>query len=328
MNWLPVFRGTAGWMGFQLAVLVNFSVGADDHVAATLRIPPAERYVIGDDIPLIWSFSNRTATPLAFLWEGCCRLNGRLTVTSEGQVLPPIPPGSALAHQFARAERIEPGAVREFSTLLSDWVSLRSGGRYRLRGAYTGVLSNQQPQVPKSLSLWRGTAQAEDISVAVLTPEAYLAERAQREQRRGLRLELRGPPRLGPLEPTAMELTVSNLTAREQRLVWPGDVQVWILAADGLRADLSLRAIEAMTEELVLPPGGSAHRSFAFTASEFERLPLGDYRCFIDLTARGDDCPRLPSNAIPLRWRLEEEDVVSLLSAAARGGRTGARNAP
>src|SRR5688572_8948786 len=61
-----------------LLVVTNSTLAAEHAVQASLHIPPAETYVIGDTIPLFWRFENKSNVPLAFMWEGCCRLNGRL----------------------------------------------------------------------------------------------------------------------------------------------------------------------------------------------------------------------------------------------------------
>jgi hypothetical protein len=81
------------------------------------------------------------------MWEGCCRLNGRLTVTAENQPIIPVPPVQALAHMFAKAERLEPGKPADFETRLSDWVQLRESGEYQLVGTLHRVFCpNRRPK--------------------------------------------------------------------------------------------------------------------------------------------------------------------------------------
>ena len=125
----------ASWLLLRFGIFV---LSAPASVEVELQIPRAETHVLGDPIPLIWRFTNRSPEPLAFMWEGCCRLNGRLTVTKEGEVLAPIPSGQALAHMFAKAERLNPGVGRDFDTFLSDWVVLKETGAYSLQGRYVG----------------------------------------------------------------------------------------------------------------------------------------------------------------------------------------------
>src|SRR5690606_36419706 len=56
-------------------------------VRLELEIPERHTHVIGDGTPLIWEFTNLTGQPLGFMWEGCCRMNGTLDVTTpDGEV--------------------------------------------------------------------------------------------------------------------------------------------------------------------------------------------------------------------------------------------------
>ena len=63
-------------------------------------------HLIGDRIPLVWRFVNHSREPLGFLWEGCCRRNGRLSVTMGDKAVDVIPASQTLAHMFAKAERL------------------------------------------------------------------------------------------------------------------------------------------------------------------------------------------------------------------------------
>lgn len=297
-------------------------------VRAELIISPAETYVIGDTVPLFWRFHNTTREPLAFMWEGCCRLNGRLTVTQADRPLEPIPPGQALAHMFAKAERLEPGQGRDFDTRLGDWVRLTNSGSYRLQGRYTGVLPDQHPQVPKGTALWRDAAATGPIEVGLLTVDDYLAERAGRAERRGLKLELTGPAALPPLKPAPFQVTVHNTGLATNRLGWPDAVRLWIVDRHGERVALASAGVEGQYEEVALAPGAALTRAIAFSSDQLEGEPLGDYRVFLDLAAGETGQPRVPSNVLPLRWQLSDAAVAELVAAAAAGHRTGARNAP
>ncbi|MHB1307002.1 MAG: hypothetical protein ACYDC1_20190 [Limisphaerales bacterium] len=297
-------------------------------MGAELVIPAAETWVIGDTIPLYWRFKNQTSEPLAFMWEGCCRLNGRLAVTLQGGALDPIPPGQALAHMFAKAERLLPGQARDFDTRLSDWVLLTNRGTYQLQGRYIGVLPSQQPQVPKGTALWREAATTAPIEVSVVTVADYQAQRMARAERRGLALALDGPETVPPLGSTTLRLTIRNRGSTPAVLAWPDDVQMWIVDSAGLRVALSSVALDDKFEELTVLPAGSLTREIAVTSDHFEGEVFGDYRLFLDLQPDRDGRPRVPSNAIPIRWRLGPAEVTSLLEKAVGGQRPGARNVP
>lgn len=297
-------------------------------VEAELVIPPAETYVIGDTIPLYWRFRNVSAEPLGFMWEGCCRLNGRLRVTLDGRVIEPIPPGQALAHMFAKAERLDPGKARDFDTRLSDWVRLPQTGSYELRGRYTGVLPDQQPQLPRGTRLWREAAETGPIRLAVIGVDDYLARREQHTTARSLELTLDGPATVPPLGTNSFKLQVANRGSRPGNFAWPDDFQLWFVAADGHRVALSSATIEDAFEQISLAPGAAFNREIPLTANQMEGEPLGDYQVFVDLAAATNGAPRVPSNAIPLRWNLGTSEVTDLLRAAAGGQRPGVRNAP
>lgn len=296
-------------------------------VEAELAIPPAETWVIGDELPLLWRFKNVSNEPLAFMWEGCCRLNGRLTVTRAAETLPPLPPGQALAHMFAKAERLEPGVARDFETRLSDWVRLTDSGTYTLSGRYTGVLPDQQPQVPKGLRLWREAATTLPTQVAVLSVSDYLAQRDARQARRHTELSLAGPSALPPLQPVPLRLRIHNRGAAPQRLAWPDDLSLWIVDRAGRRVTAGGTAIAGTFEEITLAPGAHLERDIPLGSERLEGEPFGAYRVFVDLAHRGDDRPRLPSNPIELRWDLTRDQVADLVRAAA-APRSTARNAP
>lgn len=316
----------AGWVALQAwgAVLPA------EPVTAELAIPEAEVHVIGDATPLLWRFRNSGEDPLAFMWEGCCRLNGRLNVTSaEGEAVELIPPGQALAHMFAKAERLNPGVVGEYETRVSDWVRLGRSGTYTLQGRYTGVLPTQQPQVPKGLALWRAAAETGPIAFTVLSVDDYLEQRTERAGKRGLDLRLTGDDVVAPPDPVRLTLNLRNGGARAQSVVWPDDFQFWLVDEAGQRVVNVPVYLEGMREEWTLVGGEElVHRIDLDPTRFFEGVPFGDYRMFVDLKAAGPGALRVPSNPLPLRWRLEDEVVRALVEQAAGGSRLGFRNAP
>ena len=297
-------------------------------VSAELIVPPAATHVIGDHTPLIWRFHNNTAEPLAFMWEGCCRLNGRLTVTAQNQPIAPVPPGQALAHMFAKAERLEPGKPADFETRLSDWVQLHESGEYQLEGRYTGVLPEQTPQIPRGLDLWRDAATTLPIRLRLSSVADYLSQRSARAAERGLRLELAGPAKLPPLQPSPFALELHNASAREQRVVWPNDFQLWIVDATGRRLGNVPTSVEGSYQELSIPPGARLPIVVPFDSGLIEGEPFGNYQVFVDLRQGDAGQPRAPSNPVDMTWRLGPPEIEQLLRQAADGSRLGMRNAP
>ncbi|MBX3745197.1 MAG: hypothetical protein KF833_07785 [Verrucomicrobiae bacterium] len=311
-----------------LALLVlRPATAVADAVHLQLRIPEAVTHVIGDPIPLLWRFENRGPDPLGFMWEGCCRLNGQLVARAAEGTLPATPPVQALAHMFARADRLDPGTPKEYDTLVSDWVVLRASGTYSLQGTYRGVLPTQSPIVPRGLGLWRDQAVSQPISLTVLDVPDYLAQRDAQAAARGIRLIARGPDRLHPLQPATLHLRFENTGPSPQSFLWPVDNALWVLNDRDERVApmaVPLGSVSPVT----LPPGGHTDFEFSLAADRFEDQPLGRYRWFIDLPAAGPGQPRVPSNLVPLTWQLGPPEVEQLLVAAARGAGTGARNAP
>jgi hypothetical protein len=299
-------------------------------VTAQLSIPPAEVHVIGDATPLLWRFQNSGDEPLAFMWEGCCRLNGRLNVTSaEGDPVELIPPGQALAHMFAKAERLDPGVAGEYETRISDWVRLSRSGTYRLQGRYTGVLPTQQPQVPKGLALWRAAAETGPITFTVLSVDDYLKQRAGRAKAQGLELDLHGDDVVTPPRAVQLNLKLSNPGSQGQSVVWPDDFQFWLVDDAGQRVMNVPVYFEGTRVEWSLAAGEDlSHRIELDPTRFFEGVPFGDYRMFVDLSPRDRQALRVPSNPLPLHWRLEDGVVRSLVEQAAAGSKLGFRNAP
>ena len=324
-----VRRSTPATLPPSLALLLCIlaftpSFALAESVQARLVIPPAEVRVIGDDIPLLWEFNNTGSSPLAFLWEGCCRLNGRLVVTRDETSLDPIPPGSSLAHQFAKAERLEPSQPSQFPTRLDDWVRLDASGRYTLQGHYTGVLPSQQPMLPKSVDLWRGSATTSPLKIDLLSPEDYLRQRQERSQKRSWHLTLTGPDRLPPIEDASFRITFHNTSDHAVSIPWPGPVQLWFLNESGRR--VGIHAVNTPGETVSLPPQSSAQRTLTLNADDLLDSPLGNYRLFLDV--QDPDRTRCPSNPHTFAWKLSHTDVLNLVNTAAQGPRSGLRNKP
>lgn len=315
--------GSLAWVAW--CCLAGLPVRAE--VALELRIPAAETYVIGDPIPLFWQFLNRSNQPLAFMWEGCCRLNGKLLVTAADRDLPTAPPGQALAHMFARADRLDPGVAREYDTRVSDWVTLPGTGVYELRGIYRGVLPSQFPQVQRGLALWRDAAQSGPVRLAVLSVADYWGQREERVRRRGLRVTLEGPTRLTPFAPASFRVRFDNLGPEARSVAWPDDVSLWVVDARDRRS-VPAAVVAGPTGQLQVPAGGSVEGEFVLGVDRFEGEALRDYRLFVDLREAGPGQPRVPSNVVPFAWRLGVGEVAALVQAAAKGAGTGARNAP
>ena len=112
--------------------------------------------------------------------------------------------GPALAHQFARAVRLAPGATQELNTQLADWVKVEFTGDYKVRAQYLGVHPKQRPQMPRGVALWNGRAASTELDLSLLSFADYLAERTAREATRQVRLELTGPARIVPFHPAPL----------------------------------------------------------------------------------------------------------------------------
>jgi hypothetical protein len=299
---------------------------AGGSVGAELVIPPAETYVIGDSIPLHWRFTNQSTDPLGFMWEGCCRVNGRLTITRNGQVVQPIPPGQALAHMFAKAEVLAPGKARDFDSFLSDWVQLPETGTYELYGRYTGVLDFQKPQVPRGVNLWRDGAATPTNRLSVVSVTDYLQQREQRAKQRGLVLEFSGPAKFPLLGATDWALRVRNVSGESRVVRWPDDFSVWLVNEKGFREMRVPSAIDGDYTEITVPPGQNLDRTIRLDYGRLEGEPLGQYQLFIDLKTATNGLPRVASNPLPLNWTYTAEDVAQLVLKAASGNKAGLRN--
>lgn len=334
----------------------------NEPVRVEISIPPAQTYVIGDPTPLVWRFTNTSTQALAFMWEGCCRNNGKVEMKRHG----PPPPvtsivpshtgfgsgiynpkcdhckqtrklgeltvestvaGPSLAHQFARAVRLAPGATQEFSTLLADWVRAEFTGDYQLRAQYLGVAPMQRPQMPRGVALWNGRTASTALELSLLSVADYLTERPARETARQIRLELSGPAKLIPFQPTPLKLRLTSTSRAEQQLDWPACLDLWVIATNGVRAVPFTEPQLGATETIRIPAGGSVEREVPFSHDLLVGEPFGSYRVFLDLR-EATNALRVPSNPIPVAWQLDRDAVTQLLREAADKPLTGARNAP
>lgn len=304
------------------------SPGDDLPVSLELDLPPAGTRVIGDSIPLNWRFTNHTDETLAFLWEGCCRKNGRLDISTTDGRADSIPPGQALAHMFARAAIMSPGQTQSFESFLGDWARFQASGRYELAGRYVGVLDDQNPQVPRATRLWRGTAQSPPIQVDLLSVSDYLAQRPDRSADHRVRLTLSGPEAI-PVQGDAMfSVRITSESPDVVFLPWPNSARLWIVDASGARRQRLPELLGGHPESLRLAPGRPVERFFSLTASDFEGESLGSYRAFVELIRApgSEETVRVPSNPIDVDWTLDQTDVLQLIETAAAGKQSGARN--
>ncbi len=314
--------------GCALAEASIDSRTGDPRVSLRLEVDGSQEHVIGDRIPIIWRFTNKSPEPLGFLWEGCCRANGRLHVTVDNREVGAIPPGKALAHMFAKAEKLDPEIPRDFDTALADWVDLRQSGNYQLTASYIGVLPNQHPRVPRGLNLWTNRAESQSVSLRILGVQDYLAQRISRENAARLRLAVEGAKRIDPLNQQRYEVTIHNLAPTTRTLLWPEVASIWIVRPSGERSPSSALEFGAEPREIVLDPGGLARLNFEIGVEALDGEPFGEYKLFVDVRKVGQQATRVPSSVLPLTWELTASDVRKLLLASAAGGKTGSRNAP
>lgn len=309
---------------FLLALGMTSPLGNAAEVELRLAIPEAPFHVIGDPVPLRWEFVNRGKQRLAFMWEGCCRLNGRVTASLGQLTLHSDPATSAAqltAHRFARAARLLPGKPAIFETNLGDWLNINRSGEYKLTARYTGLLDNQQPQVGRGWQLWKNSATAQPIHATLLTPSDYIARRNQAE----IALRLDGPDRLLLLNPTMLELKLLNLSETSKTIHWPSDFALWFLDATGGRSPLAPTSIRAASEKLVLVKNQRLAKRIEIAPGAFDGQSLEQYRLFVDYKTATS---RTPSNAVPLDWQLNVGDLQQLIHLASGGAKTGLRNRP
>ena len=309
---------------FLLALGITAPLANAAQVELRLAIPEAPFHVIGDPVPLRWEFVNRGDQRLAFMWEGCCRLNGRVTASLGQLTLHSDPATSATqltAHRFARAARLLPGKPAVFETNLGDWLNIDRSGEYKLTARYTGLLDNQQPQVGRGWQLWKNSATAEPIHATLLTPSDYIAKRNQAE----IALRLDGPDRLLPIDPTMLELKLLNLSETPKTIHWPSDFALWFLDATGERSPLAPTSIRAASEKLVLAKNQRLAKRIEIAPGAFDGQSLEQYRLFADYKTATS---RTPSNAVPLDWQLNVADLLQLIHLGSGGAKTGLRNRP
>lgn len=336
-------------------------VSTNEPIRVTIAIPPAQTYVVGDPIPLTWRFTNTSTQLLAFMWEGCCRNNGKVEMKRQG---PPPPAkvalahlgpgpgiyspkcdhckqtrklgeltvestvaGPSLAHQFARAVRLAPGAAQEFGTLLADWVKTEFTGDYKVRAHYLGVHPKQRPQMPRGVALWNGRTLTPELELSLLSVADYLAERPARTAARQLSLQLAGPARLVPFASQSLKLRLTNTGQVEQRLDWPACLDLWIVTTNGQRVLPLSEPSLGSAETVVIPAGGTVERDLPFSHELLVGEPFEHYQVFVELRETATSL-RVPSDSIFTHWRLDTAAVTQLLRDAADKPLTGARNAP
>jgi hypothetical protein len=301
---------------------------APSPVQLRLNIPEAPFHVVGDPAPLNWEFINPGKQRLAFMWEGCCRLNGRVSATLGDVTLQSEPfsdPAQLMAHRFAQAARLYPGKSVQFETGISDWLEIRRSGTYQLSARYTGLLDNQRPNVTPGWQLWRQSAVSKPVETTLLTAPDYVAKRADLARETGLALGLTKNRDWQPIEGTQLSLTLQNSSDKQRSIAWPSALGLWILDANGRRVPLSLTQIKSAPEELSIKPGGMVKKIVPLDGGALESKPFGAYQIFIDYKTRGK---RTPSNTIDFDWRLGQAQLAELLHAASGGAKTGLRNKP
>ena len=301
---------------------------APSPVQLRLNIPEAPFHVVGDPAPLNWKFINPGKQRLAFMWEGCCRLNGRVSATLGDVTLQSEPfsdPAQLMAHRFAQAARLYPGKSVQFETGISDWLEIRHSGTYQLSARYTGLLDNQRPNVTPGWQLWRQSAVSKPVETTLLTAPDYVAKRAELARETGLALGLTINRDWQPIEGTQLSLTLQNSGDKQRSIAWPSALGLWILDANGRRVPLSLTQVKSAPEELSIKPGGMVKKIVPLDGGALESKPFGAYQIFIDYKTGGK---RTPSNTIDIDWQLDQAQLAELLHAASGGAKTGLRNKP
>lgn len=350
-----------------VCLLISASVLAEPiqspPVAVRIAIPERKTHVIGDVIELNWTFQNNSETNLAFMWEGCCRINGRVDMKRKGPPVPPkdglrprhsgfgpgiynpfcmhcrlekqkkamdvapAPMGPATAHMFARPVRLPAGAAEKISSRLANWVLLEESGDYVLTGNYLGVHPKQQPQMPRNARLWTEIATSTPVELSLLSPTDYLAERPARSQVRGASLHLEAVAEIQPFKDLGLSLSVANLTTSNLTLHWPGQAEFWLIDDKDVRVAESRYAITDYGDPINIPPGGRKHLALPVSSEIFAGKPFGRYRAFVELKETAEQI-RTPSNPVALQWHLTESTVHGLLHDAGAAPAVGHRNPP
>lgn len=346
-----------------LVLLLPFEriTAAAPPVTLSLSLSDRKTHVIGDATELEWRFSNHSDNLLAFMWEGCCRINGRVEMKRKGPPIPPkagalprhsgfgpgiyspsclhcrlerqkseldvaaAPMGPATAHMFARPIRLMPGSIENISSLLSNWVLLEESGDYLLTGNYLGVHPKQSPQMPKGAKLWTEIATSEPIELTLLSVSDYLAESQARIQRRGLSIEVNRAGRVLPFSDLGITVSISNRTSSNITLHWPGQAEFWVVDSGNRRLADSRHVITKYGEPVQIEPGQSSKLSLPVSSEIFEGKPFGDYRAFVELKETPEHL-RTPSNPVSLLWQITPDVVTELLADAGDRPAVGHRN--
>ncbi len=297
-------------------------------VELQLTIPEAPFHVVGDPAPLNWKFINPSDQRLAFMWEGCCRLNGRVSATL-GQVTfqsePSNDPAQLTAHRFARAARLYPGKSTQFETAISDWLQISESGAYQFSASYTGLLDNQRPNVTPGWQLWRQSTQSKPVETTLLIPIDYVARRVTLGKASGLSLSIKKDNPWNPIHGIQLELTFKNQSGQQLFLSWPSEFGIWILDSDNRRVPLSPTQIKTPPEELKIDPNDQIKKKITLDGRALESKPFGTYRVFVDYKT---DDRRTPSNLVDINWQLSQSQLANLIRAASGGAKTGLRNKP
>ncbi|MBG89691.1 MAG: hypothetical protein CMO80_22715 [Verrucomicrobiales bacterium] len=346
---------------WSFVLAASFAQAAPSPIKLTLSIPPAKTRVIGDQIPLFWTFENTTEEALAFMWEGCCRVNGRVamkrisgpaslpgTVRASHVGFGPgiynsscqhcrlarrdtelevqaAKQGPATAHMFAKAIRLNAGRDQKLPSALDNWVLLEETGDYTLTGHYLGVHPKQKPQMPKRTKLWSDRAQSDSIKLSLLSVDDYLKEATARQNARGIQLRLQAPSQLKPFAPATLTLTLNNTAETNQTINWPGDAELWMVDPKGRRLPASRYAIGRFGPPIQLPPNQPKEVTFKIGHELLSGSAFGSYRVFMELKEKPTQL-RTPSNDLQLNWNIDETTALQLITGAAERPAVGHRN--
>ena len=297
-------------------------------VTLRLNIPEASFHVVGDPAPLNWEFLNNSNQRMAFMWEGCCRLNGRVMAKMNQLMIHSEisnEPSQITAHQFALAARMYPNKITKFETRISDWLIIPKSGTYELSARYTGLLDTQRPNVSPGWMLWKQTAKSDPINVTLLTPLDYVSKRTTLGQKSGLALNLAKTKDWHPIEGAKLQLTITNQSKKRTTLSWPTDIGLWFLNTDNRRVPLTPTQVKSPFEKIALQPNESLKKTVSISGSALESKSFGSYRIFLDYKNKNQ---RVPSNLIELNWKLNQNQITKLIHSASGGAKTGLRNKP
>jgi hypothetical protein len=344
-----------------VSCVISARAATQNPIRLALSLPKGSNYVIGDQIPLQWSFDNQSTQALAFMWEGCCRVNGRVQMKRLSAPIPPtgdvrpnhlgvgvgiysaaclhcklarrdteleVPAaeqGPATAHMFARAVRLNGGRTQEFPSTLENWVLLEETGDYTLTGHYLGVHPRQQPQMPKRTKLWSGRTESGAINLSLLSVDDYLKESVPRQAARGIRLSFSAPKRIEPFEKVTLSMTLENTGNTPQTINWPGDASFWLVNQKGRRIAASRYAIGRFGDAITLQPRRPQEVTFVIDHELLSGQPFGEYRAFMELN-QSSDLVRAPSNDALIGWHIDQAAAAQLLIQAADHPAVGHRN--